>query len=88
MRLKNQILDLITELAETPILMEGPASVINNLKTRFSRLRIGQSSTVRVNSHLSRHTFDVEGDQSNFQLSFLFHNLSQRWYIESVNPYA
>jgi hypothetical protein len=86
MKTKNHILDLITEFADTPILSEGPNSVINKIKTKFRLFKKGESTMVKINSDISRLTYDLGDSQSNIRLSFLFHSLSQRWYIESVRP--
>ena len=86
MKNENYILDIAADLANITVLLDGPGSVLNRIKHKFRFLTTGKAHRVELNPNLTRYDYSLEGDSQNIRLSFLFHTLSQRWYIDSVKP--
>lgn len=86
MKNENYILDIAADLANVPVLLDGPAGVLKRIKSKFRFLTTGKAQRVELNPNLTRYDYSLQGDSQNIRLSFLFHGLSQRWYIDSVRP--
>ena len=86
MKNENYILDIAADLANITVLLDGPVGVLDRIKNKFRLLTKGTANRVELNPNLTRYDYSLEGDSQNIRLSFLFHALSQRWYIDSVKP--
>jgi len=90
MQNQDNIHDLIAELAMLTDLPNGPAGILNRLKTWC--LEIGDKVVIRsgnaldVSNNLTRTKYSIDYARGAINLSLLFHKMSKKWYIDRLEP--
>ena len=87
---QNNIHDIIAELAMVTDLPNGPTSVLERLKSwcleMGDKVVVSTGQAFDLNNNLTRTKYSINYDSGVISLSFLFHKLSQRWYIDRLEP--
>ena len=86
MKYENNILDIAAELANHSTVQDGPSTILEKIKDKFKLSTVGKAIEVTLNPNLKRYDYNLGGATQKIRLSFLFHGLSQRWYVDSITP--